>query len=185
VFPGGDACFGRAASSVQPQVTGAFAGLGVAGRHGGLAGDGAQVPVAFPGFGTSLAFAGLVVLRGAAAPGDQVGAGTEPGHVHAGFGDGVLGGAPGPAGHRLGLLELLLVRGQQLVDHPGQVLDVGGQPVDARQHRGQQGGVRRGEELRVLQRLFQLADLAAGCGAGQLVVGKQLGGHAPRRSGGP
>ena len=35
--PGGDACFGRAASSGQPPVAGAFAGLGAAGRHGGLA----------------------------------------------------------------------------------------------------------------------------------------------------
>ena len=43
----------------------------------------------------------------------------------------------------------------------------------ARQHLGEQGGVRRGEELRALQRLFQLADLAAGRGAGQL--GQHLG----------
>src|SRR5437773_3333128 len=39
-----------------------------------------------------------------------------------------------PAGHRLGLGQLLLIRGQQPLDHLGQVLDVGGQPVDARQH---------------------------------------------------
>jgi len=49
--PGGDACLGRAASSGQPPVAGAFAGLGAAGRDGGLAGDGAQVPVALLGFG--------------------------------------------------------------------------------------------------------------------------------------
>src|SRR5690349_15941265 len=46
-------------------------------------------------------------------------------------------------GTGLGLGQLLLVRGQQLLDHLGQVLDAGGQPVDARQHLGQQGGVRR------------------------------------------
>ena len=163
----------RRSRADQPPVPGAFAGLGAAGRHGGLAEDGAQVLVAFLGLGASLAFAGLVVLRGAAAPGDQVRPGAEPGHVDTGFGHGVLGGAPCPAGHRLGLGQLLLVRGQQLFDHRGQVLDVGGQPVDAGQHLGQQDGVRRGEELRALQGLLQLADLAAGRGAGQL--GQHLG----------
>jgi hypothetical protein len=95
--PGGDACFGRAASSGQPPVAGAFAGLGAAGRHGGLAEDCAQVPVALLGFGASGALAGLVVLRGAAAPGDQVRAGAEPGHVHAGFGDGTQPQITAPA----------------------------------------------------------------------------------------
>ena len=38
---------------------------------------------------------------------------------------------------------------------------------------GQQGGVRRGEELRSFQRGFQLGDLAAGPGPGQL--GQHLG----------
>ena len=71
-------------------------------------------------------------------------AGAEPGHVHAGFGHGVLGGAALPAGHRLGLLQLFFVRGQEPLDHLGQVVDVGGQPVDARQHHGQQGGVEPG-----------------------------------------
>jgi len=99
--------------------------------------------------------------------------GAEPAHVDAGFGDGVLGGAPCPARHRLGLLQLFLVRGQQLFDHRGQVLDVGGQPVDAGQHLGQQRGVLGGEELRALQRLLQLGDLAAGAAAGEL--GQHLG----------
>jgi hypothetical protein len=36
-------------------------------------------------------------------------AGAEPAHVGAGFGDGVLGGAAAPAGHRFGLLQLLLM----------------------------------------------------------------------------
>ena len=94
-------------------------------------------------------------------------------HIDAGFGDGVLGGAPSPAGHRLGLLQLLLVRGQQPLDHRGQVLDVGRQPVDAGQHLGQQRGVLIGEELRAFQGFFQLADLAAGRGAGQM--GQHLG----------
>ena len=60
-----------------------------------------------------------------------MGAGGEPGHVHAGLGDGVLGGTPSPARHRLGLLKLFLVRGQQLLDHLAQPGDVGGHPVDA------------------------------------------------------
>jgi hypothetical protein len=97
-----------------------------------------------------------------------VGAGREPGHVHAGPGDGVLGRAPSPAGHRLGLLELFLVRGQQLPGHLAQPGDIGGHPVDALQHDGQQAGVPGGEELRAFQRLFQLGDLTAGRGAGQL-----------------
>src|SRR2546421_7105526 len=70
--PGGDAGLGRAASSGQPPVAGAFAGLGAAGRHGGLAGDGAQVPVALLGLGAPGALAGLVVQRGTAGPGGQV-----------------------------------------------------------------------------------------------------------------
>jgi hypothetical protein len=76
-------------------------------------------------------------------------------------------------GTGLGLLQLLFVRGQQPLDHRGQVLDAGGQPVDAGQHLGQQRGVLTGEELRALQRLLQLADLAAGRGAGEL--GQHLG----------
>ena len=55
----------------------------------------------------------------------------------------------------------------------------GGEPVDAGQHRGEQGGVLGGEELRAFQRLFQLGDLAAGCGAGQL--GQDLGVALARR----
>ena len=54
----------------------------------------------------------------------------------------------------------------------GQVIDVGGSR-SMREHRGQQGGVLGGEELRALQRFFQLADLAAGRAAGQL--GQHLG----------
>ena len=109
-----------------------------------------------------------VVQRGAAAPGDQVAAGGEPAHVHAGLGDGILGSAPGPAGHRLGLLELFLIRGQQVFDHFGQGADVGGDPVDAFQHGLEQGGVGVGEEFSAFQGLFQLDDLATDGGAGQL-----------------
>jgi hypothetical protein len=68
---------------------------------------------------------------------------------------------------------LFLVRGQQLLDHLVQPGDVGGHPVDALQHGRQQAGVLGGEELRAFQRLFQLGDLAAGRGAGQL--GQDLG----------
>ena len=135
--PGGDAGFGRAASSGQPPVTDAFAGLGAAGspwrsRRGLRRGTGRP-----SWLGASGALAGLVVLRGAAAPGDQVLPGAEPGHAGPGFGDGVRRGAPSPAGHRFGLGQLFLIRGQQPFDHRGQVLDVGGQPV-AGEHLGQQ-----------------------------------------------
>ena len=95
-------------------------------------------------------------------------AGGELGHVGAGLGDGVLGGAAAPARHGFCLLELFLVRGQQLLDHLGQLGDLGGEPVDALQHGLQQGGMRRGEELRAVQGVLQLGDLAAGPGAGQL-----------------
>jgi hypothetical protein len=76
--------------------------------------------------------------------------------------------APSPAGHRPGLGQLFLIRGQQGLDHLGQRGDVGGDPADARQHGLEQGGVGAGEELRAFQRGFQLGDLAAGGGAGQL-----------------
>ncbi len=74
----GDACFGVAAAAGQPPVAGALAGGGLAGRDGGLTGDGGQVPVAFLGLGFSLALSGGVVQRGAPGPGGQVGAGGEP-----------------------------------------------------------------------------------------------------------
>jgi hypothetical protein len=45
-----DLGFELAAAAGQPPVAGAFAGLGAAGRDGGLAGDRGQVPVAFLGF---------------------------------------------------------------------------------------------------------------------------------------
>ena len=84
---------------------------------------------------------------------DQVGAGAEPGHVHAGFGDGVLGGAPGPAGHRPGLLESCSSYGASSRSITvGQPVDLLVDPVDAAEHRLQQGGVVFGEELCALQR---------------------------------
>ena len=64
--PGGGARLGRAALAGQSPAAGAFAGLGPAGCHGGLAGDGARVPVAFLGPGASGALAGLASVRGAA-----------------------------------------------------------------------------------------------------------------------
>jgi hypothetical protein len=60
----GDLGFGLAAAAGQPPVAGALAGAGLAGRDGGLAGDGGQVPVAFLGSGPAGALAGLVVQRG-------------------------------------------------------------------------------------------------------------------------
>ena len=105
-----------------------------------------------------------------------MGAGGEPGHVRAGLGDGVLGGTPSPARHRLGLLKLFLVRGQQLLDHLAQPGNAGGHPVDALAM-ALRAGVLGGEELRAFQRLFQLGYLAAGRSAGQL--GQDLGLRSP------
>jgi hypothetical protein len=99
--------------------------------------------------------------------------GGELGHVDPGLGDGVLGGAPAPAGHGFCLLELFLIRGQQLLDHLGQPGDLGLDPVDALQHGLEHGSVLGGDELHAVQRVLQLGDLAAGPGAGQL--GQDLG----------
>jgi hypothetical protein len=60
----GDLGFGFAAFAGQPPVAGAFAGLGLAGGGGGLAGDGGEVLVAFFVPGAAAALAGLVVQRG-------------------------------------------------------------------------------------------------------------------------
>ena len=68
-------------------------------------------------------------------------AGGESAHVDAGLGDGVLGGAAAPAGHRPGLGQLFLIRGQQPLDHLGELVDLGVEVVDAGQHGGQQRGV--------------------------------------------
>ena len=54
-----DLGFGFAAFAGKAPVAGAFPGLGLAGRDGGLAGDGAQVLVAFLVPGTAGALAGL------------------------------------------------------------------------------------------------------------------------------
>jgi hypothetical protein len=72
-----DLGFGLAAAAGQPPVAGAFAGLGLAGRDGGLAGDGGQVPVALLGSGPAGPLAGLVVQRGLPGPGGQVPAGAK------------------------------------------------------------------------------------------------------------
>ena len=74
----GDLGFGLAAPAGQPPVAGAFAGGGLAGGYGGLAGDGGQVLVAFLVPGAAGVLAGLGVQRGAPGPGGQVGAGGEP-----------------------------------------------------------------------------------------------------------
>jgi hypothetical protein len=44
------------------------------------------------------------------------------------------GGAAPPAGHRFGLLELFLIRGQQPLDHVGELGDLGVHPVGAGEH---------------------------------------------------
>ena len=53
----GDLGFGLATSSGNPPVAGAFAGLGFAGRDGGLAEQAGQVPVAFLGLSTAVSLA--------------------------------------------------------------------------------------------------------------------------------
>jgi len=60
-------------------VAGAFAGAGLAGGDGGLAGDGAYIAVAVLAAGVALPGAGLAVQRGAARLGGQTGPGGEPG----------------------------------------------------------------------------------------------------------
>jgi len=107
----------------------------------------------------AFALAGLLVQRGVPGPGHQVTCGGEPGHVDAGLGDGVLGGAPPPPGHRLGLGQLLLIRGQEFLDHGGEVADLGVDLVDTLQHGLEQPRVVTGEELRALQGVLQLGDL--------------------------
>src|SRR5690242_4242463 len=72
-----DAGFGFAAAAGDPAVAGAFAGLGLPGRGGGLARDGGQVPIALLMPGPAVARAGLAVQRGAAGPGGQVRASAE------------------------------------------------------------------------------------------------------------
>jgi hypothetical protein len=84
------------------------------------------------------------------------------------LGDGVLGGAAAPAGHRPGLLQLLLIRGQQGLDHLGQLIDGDVELVDAAEHLREQRGELAGEELRAFQRVLQLGDLAAGAAPRQL-----------------
>ena len=53
-------------------------------------------------------------------------AGGEAGHVHAGFGNDILGGAAAPAGLGSGLLELFLIRSEQFLDHLGQLINLSG-----------------------------------------------------------
>src|SRR5579859_8252222 len=68
----GDLGFALAAASGQLAVAGALAGGGLAGGHGGLAGDRGQVLVAFLVPGAAGALAGLVIQRGFPGPGGQV-----------------------------------------------------------------------------------------------------------------
>src|SRR5258708_12037045 len=120
----GDAGLVLAAAAGDLAVAGAFAGLGLAGCHGGLAGDGGQVLVAFLVPGAAGALAGLVVQRGAPGPGGQVPAGGEPAHVRPGLAEDVLGGAASPARHGLGRLEPFLVRTNPPLHHLRHPVDV-------------------------------------------------------------
>ncbi len=174
VLPTATQALGLAAAAGELAVAGALAGLGAAGGDGGPAEDAAQVPVAFLVPGLAFALAGLLVQRDAPGPGHQVTSGGEPGHVHAGPGDGVPGGAAPPPGHRLGLLQLFLMRGQEFFDHGGEVADLGVDLAGALQHGLGQARMVIGEELRALQGVLQLGDLGPGAGAGQLREGLRV-----------
>ena len=80
---------------------------------------------------------------------------------------------PAP-GHRLGLGQLLFIRGQEFFDHRGELADLGVDLVDAAQHGLEQARVVTGEELRALQGVLQLGDLGPGPGAGQLREGLRV-----------
>jgi hypothetical protein len=66
------------------------------------------------------------------------------------------------------LLQLLLIRGQEVPGHGGEVADLGADLAGALQHGVEQARVVTGEELRALQGVLQLGDLGPGPGAGQL-----------------
>ena len=66
-----------------------------------------------------------------------------------------------------GLGQLFLPGGQQPFDYRGELVDLGVDAAGTPEHGLEQGGDLGGEELRALQRGFQLGDLAAGPGAGQ------------------
>jgi hypothetical protein len=105
VLPSATQAFALAAAAGELAVAGTLAGIGLARGDGGFPGDGAQVPVAWPVRLPDCLSSGV-------RPAEEARwAGAESGHVHTGLGEGVLGGAATRAGHRLGLLQLLLIRG--------------------------------------------------------------------------
>ena len=71
--------------------------------------------------------------------------GGEPGHVHADFGDELLGAGGADAGDLIELGDLGRERGDHLLDPPGQRLDLGGQRVHAIDHHAQQVAVMAAE----------------------------------------
>src|SRR4030095_986622 len=81
-------------------------------------------------------------------PGDQMGRAGEHGHVHAELGDELLSGDLADAADLIKLGDLVGERGDHQVDPAAQLLDLGGELVDAFQH--------------------QLADLGAHGAAGHL-----------------
>ena len=152
---------------------------GAAGADAGLAEGSGQVAVAAAGGVAALALAaGPGDLGTPFRPGDQVGGGGEDGHVDADLGDDVLGGDDPGAVHGVELVDLVPVRLGKLLDPGGQLADPGGEAVDGGQHHGQDEDVLAGQEGAV-QGLFQLADLAAHPGPGQL--GQTCPGCVPRR----
>src|SRR5260221_10634089 len=74
---------GRPGPAGDAPVAGALTGLGLAGRGGGLAGDGADVPVAVLAPGAAGALAGLAGPPGPGGPGRPGGGGGVTGHVRA------------------------------------------------------------------------------------------------------
>src|SRR5664280_1389996 len=131
----GNDCLLFTQSGHQTGVAGAEVGAfpGATGGHGGGAEGTAEPPVTVPAFTRVLSAGGLVVARADPSPGSEVGRGAEAGHVCAGLGDDDFGGGlldPGD-GHQA--FNLWGERAHLLVDSRRELLDGGGQLVDARQ----------------------------------------------------
>ena len=86
------------------------------------------------------------------------------GHVDTDLGDELLGADPSDAGHRVQLGDLGRERSDLLVDVCGQLLDLGGEVVDAFQHHLAEERVMVVEVAS--QGLFELAELGAHARAG-------------------
>ena len=105
-------------------------------------------------------------LGGEFGPGDQVRGGGEHVHIDAEFGDEVLGGGGADAGDLVETGDLGGVGGDGVLDGVGQLVDSGGEVVDAFEHHLADQRVVVVEVP--VQGLLQLADLPTHAGAGHL-----------------